>query len=291
MSDDLKSAAVFDGIVEDLDEQVYHQHPGSLSVSGAKTLLKAPALFKQEREHPVFKKVFDFGSAAHSKVLGVGAQVRMIPAESLASNGAASTAAAKAFIEQARKDGAVALKPDEYAIVEAMAAKITEHPVASRLLAAGRAEVSAFAVDPETGVMRRGRADFLSALGLIVDYKSADNADPKAWAGKYGVISKLGYDLQAEWYLSLFRDCGEPARGFCWIVQEKKPPYIVTVIGIDEAELAYAAERNRLARQMFRDCTESDVWPGYIDDCSVASVSLTDPTYETEQVATREKAA
>lgn len=279
------AAFEYDGIVENLDERVYHRHQGSLSVSGAKTLLKAPALFNHEREHPVFKKVFDFGSAAHSKVLGVGAEIRMIPAESLASNGAASTAAAKSFIEQARKDGAVALKPDEYAIVEAMAAKITEHPVASRLLAAGRAEVSAFAVDPETGVMRRGRADFLSELGLIVDYKSADNGDPQAWAGRYGVINKLGYDLQAEWYLSLFRDCGESVNGFCWIVQEKKPPYIVTVIGVDEFELARAADRNRLARQMFRDCTEAGVWPGYIDDGAIAQISLTEPTYETETVA------
>jgi hypothetical protein len=281
----VEASPEFAGIMEDLDEEVYHAHPGSLSVSGAKTILKAPALFKHQQTHRVYKKVFDFGSAAHAMVLGVGAELRVLPAEILASNGAASTGEARAFIAQARADGAVALKQAEYDQIAAMANQLANHPVASRLLAAGRAEVSAFAVDPETGVMRRGRADFLSALRLIVDYKTADKADPHAWAGKYGVISKLGYDLQAEWYLSLFRDCGEEVDGFCWIVQEKEAPYIVTVIGIDEDELTYAAGRNRIARQRFRDCTESGIWPGYIDDREIATVSLTEPTIATERVA------
>jgi hypothetical protein len=61
------------GFYDDIPEAEYHADRDSLSVSGAKVLLKAPALFKWQQDHPVHKDVFDFGSAAHALVLGVGA--------------------------------------------------------------------------------------------------------------------------------------------------------------------------------------------------------------------------
>ena len=50
------------GLVHGMPEDEYHAHPTSLSVSGAKTLLKSPARFQWERQNPVYKDVFDFGS-------------------------------------------------------------------------------------------------------------------------------------------------------------------------------------------------------------------------------------
>lgn len=259
------------GFWPDVPEAAYHAHLGSLSVSGAKVLLRAPALFKWERDNPKpFKKVFEYGSAAHGKVLGTGAEIRVIPAKMLASNGAASTADAKAFIEQARKDGAVPLKQAEADQVRAMADKLSEHSLAMELLSEGQPEVSAFAIDEGTGVLRRGRFDWLGTE-ILTDYKTASTSDPAAFGR---TAADLGYHMQAAWYLNLAHDLGHPAEAFAFLVQSKEPPYLVTVVELDDEALTRGRELNRRALERFRDCTESGIWPGYLPDTEFARVSI-----------------
>ena len=43
------------GFHEAIPEAEYHADRDSLSVSGAKTLLKAPAIFRHQQDHPVHK--------------------------------------------------------------------------------------------------------------------------------------------------------------------------------------------------------------------------------------------
>src|SRR4051794_7626781 len=140
------------GFVHDLPEQEYHAHEGSLSVSGAKTLLKAPALFKWQQDHPVQKDVFDFGSAAHKMVLGVGANLAVY-------SGATDwrSKEARAFRDEARTNGDTPVREVDSERVQAMAAELKTHRLAMQLLTGGQPEVSAFALDEATGVLRRGR--------------------------------------------------------------------------------------------------------------------------------------
>jgi hypothetical protein len=91
------------GFHDDIPEAEYHAHQGSLSVSGAKVLLKAPALFKWQQDHPVHKDVFDFGSAAHALVLGVGAPLHVVHADSW------RTKAAQEERDKARAEGSIPL--------------------------------------------------------------------------------------------------------------------------------------------------------------------------------------
>jgi hypothetical protein len=44
---------------------------------------------------------------------------------------------------------------------------------------------------------------------------------------------------------------------------EREPPHLVTVARLTAADLAYAEQRCALACQIFRDCADADVWPGY----------------------------
>jgi hypothetical protein len=70
-----------------LDETEYHS-PRALSSTGARRLLESPAKFRYMQDHPEPpKREFDVGSAVHAKVLGVGAQITVIPTGILASNG------------------------------------------------------------------------------------------------------------------------------------------------------------------------------------------------------------
>lgn len=265
------------GFVHDLDEATYHADRESLSVTGAKTLLRSPALFRHQQDNPVHKDVFDFGTAAHKLVLGVGSVIEPIDADSW------RTKAAQEARDKARAEGRTPILASDYVTVQAMADKLSEHTLAMRLLSEGEPEVSAYALDEETGVMRRGRFDWLHPT-LLVDYKSAASANPRDLAGRYGVVRKWGYDQQAAWYTDLARDLGHPAAAFAFIFQEKTAPYQVTVAYIDDADLYDARAANRQALERFRDCTESGLWPAYLPNDTAARLSLTDQTYIEEAI-------
>lgn len=269
------------GFHADIDEEAYHRDPSSLSHSGAKTLLKAPAIFRYEQQHPVYKKVFEFGSAAHAKVLGVGVEVRVIPDDLLAKNGAASTTEAKAFIEDARAAGAVVLKPAEAQQIDDMADELSRHSFAMELFSEGQPEVSAYAPDKETGVMRRCRFDWLNPWTLV-DYKALDSCDPDVFGWK---AADYGYHIQHAWYLDMARELGHPADSFTFVIQMKRPPYLVTVVELKHRSVERGRELSRRALQIYRDCVEVDVWPGYVPETDFARVQIPERAlkdYETE---------
>ncbi len=244
------------GFVPDMPEDEYHAHEGSLSVTGAKTLLKAPALFKWQQDHPVHSDVFDVGSAAHKLVLGVGAELSVYDGDSWRSK------AAQEFRDTTRAAGKVPLLKADHDRVQAMADKLSEHTLAMSLLSDGQPEVSSFCVDDETGVLRRARFDYLRD-DLIVDYKTAASSDPQEFRNS---AARYGYFQQHAWYLDLAHDLGHSARGFLFIVQMKEPPYLVSVVELTARAVDRGRELNHRALERFRDCTAADLWPGYGDD-------------------------
>ena len=259
--------------VRDLPEQEYHAHP-ALSCSSAKKLLppSCPAIFKWERSNPpAAKDVFDFGSAAHKLVLGVGADLLEVEADDWRTN------AAKAARDEARERGAIPLLSKDMRVVEAMAAALHTHPIAKALLnrQSGRPEASLFWTDDETGVALRGRLDFLPDSEardrlIVSDYKTCSSAHPDKFARS---AADYGYHMQAAWYLdgvSALNLADDAA--FLFIAQEKTPPYLVSVIELDADALAMGRARARQAIDIYAACVDADSWPGYTSD--VALVSL-----------------
>lgn len=242
------------GFYDDVPEAAYHADRESLSVSGAKLLLKAPARYKWQQDNgQAPRKHFDVGHAAHSLILGVGDPIYVAPFDSWRTK--------QAGLEQdiARAEGMVPLLPADYEAAAEMADSISEHETAMRLLSEGRPEVSAYALDEPTGVLRRARFDWLGT-GILSDLKTTRCAEPWSFAGD---VAKYGYHQQAAWYLDLARDLGHPAEAFAFIVVEKEPPHLVEVYDLDAAAIDRGRELNRRALERFRDCTASGLWPGY----------------------------
>lgn len=262
MSDIVDVEGAYDGI----PDHVYHSDKASLSSSGARKLLTTcPAIFRHERDHPRSPtKAFDLGHAAHSLVLGEGAELREIPAKILASNGAATTKEAKAFVEKARAEDAVALKPDEYRQVHDMAAQITANPSAAFLLRSGVPERSLFWQDPATGMWLRARPDWTTsdATGrtVIVDYKTSTSANPDDFRSS---AAKYGYHQQAPFYLDGMAALGVHDCGFVFVVQDKSPPYLVSVVELTADAMLLGRDLNRRAIEIYAECTAADEWPAY----------------------------
>ncbi|WP_226961387.1 MULTISPECIES: PD-(D/E)XK nuclease-like domain-containing protein [Streptomyces] len=253
---------VYDGIPED----AYHADP-ALSSSGARRLLACPAKFAYEREHgSVPTRAMETGTAAHLAVLGVGPDVVVVDAPDW------RTKAAREQRDAARADGAVPLLAAEYDQVQAMAEAVRQHPVAGPLFQPGdgRAEVSIWWTDPDTGVSCRARLDWLrnpvAGRRLIIpDYKKTVDASPAAIARS---IANYGYHQQGDWYTEAVAAAGLAPDGsvFLLVFQEPTPPYVVTVAQIAPSDLMLAGAKNAAARQLFRDCTASGHWPGYADE-------------------------
>ena len=251
------------GFIHDLDETEYHTHKGSLSVTGAKTLLRAPAKYLWQLHNPVHKDVFDVGSAAHKMVLGVGAEIVVVDADSWRTKAAREEQAA------ARAEGKIPLLTEDHQRVLNMADTLSSHRLAMRLLSDGAPEVSAFCTDEPTGVLRRARFDWLGSA-VLTDYKSAASSEPEEFV-KAAV--RFGYHMQAAWYLDIAADLDHPASAFAFIAQEKEPPYLVTAIELPPELVDVGRARNARARERFRDCTDAGRWPGYIPDDEFATPS------------------
>lgn len=264
--------------VYDVPAEVYHADPvpaGSLSSSGARKLLRpsCPALFKYERDHgQPYKKVFDLGTAAHKLVLGSGPElVDMGP-------GRWDTNEAKARVKAIRERGAIPLKEAEYQQVQEMAAALRRHPVAAALFnpERGRAEQSLFWQDPQTGIWRRARFDWLpdriDGRLIIPDYKTCLSAEPEALRKS---VYNFGYFQQAPWYIDAAVALGlhggaKPA--FVFVAQEKTPPYLVTVFELDVVALGIGRDLNRKAIDLYAECVRTGRWPGYSDDIELLSL-------------------
>jgi hypothetical protein len=261
------------GVYDGLDEAAYHADPvpgGSLSASGAKLLLppSCPALYAWRRDHPKVSAEFDFGTAAHKYVLGEGPLVKVIDAPDWRGKEARDAR------KDARATGEVAMLRAELDEVEAMARAIWAHPVAGKLFEPdrGKAEQSLFWQDPDYGIWRRARLDWqLPGLRLIIaDYKTTTDASPAAIRK---TVANLNYHMQAAWYTDAIQALGlgdDPA--FLFVFQEKTAPYLITIAELDDEAIRAGRARNRDACEIWRDCTQADVWPGYSQDIELITL-------------------
>lgn len=257
------SAATVAGVVYDMPEAEYHAHP-ALSSTGARRMLQSPSIYRYWSQTPETPKPeFDIGTLTHSKVLGVGAQIAIYPEGLLASNGAASTTAAKEWAVEQREAGRIPVKADAAESVIRMTESVLAHREARRILEnTEHRETSLFATDPETGVNIRARFDIYGD-NECGDLKTAVDASP---AGFTKAIWNHRYDVQDEHYLKARHLVVGDRPRFRFIAVEKTPPYLVGVYELDDQWQEIGDVWATHARKLFRMCTDADVWPGYGSD-------------------------
>lgn len=273
------SAEITERGVYDLDSESYHRDPvperlgGSLSASGSKKLLppNCPAVFDYLRHHPQpHKDVFDFGHAAHARVLGIGAEIVAVDATDW------RTKAAQEAKKAAHAEGKVPLLAEDVEQVEAMAAAIRSHPIAAALLNPenGKPEQALFRQDEQEGVWLRSMLDWLPTSGdgrmIVPDYKTAVSASP---AGFAKAVANYRYHMQDAFYRDMVMGLGlADDVAFVFIVQEKTAPYPVTVVELDSEAVRIGRELNREAIDLYAECQSSGVWPGYSEDVELIAL-------------------
>ena len=222
----------------------------------AKFLWKSPwnPLYEPEQ-----KSEFDIGVAAHLAVLEPGRQADSIV---LIEAGDYRTAKARDARDAARGEGKVPLLTYQLDIVRAIAGSIRAHPIAAAAFRGGEAEVTLTWRDRETGVPCKARPDYLPAHGSwLVDLKTAASANPRSWRDQ---ACRFGYHVRAAWYLDGAQIVlGQAPAEYWFVIVEKEPPYLVSVIGFDEEALSWGRVANRKACEMFARAAAMNDWPGY----------------------------
>jgi hypothetical protein len=178
-----------------------------------------------------YSSALEFGKAAHSMVLGSGPQVVAKP--NLRTK--EGKALRDRLVEQYGADDIVWLSADDVEKVQAMRDMVGDFFTKLD----GQPEVAMIAADPDTGLLIKGKADWLPSTpdpdGVlrIRDYKttvkSPDEFERSCW--------QYGYHIQAAFYMRLYRLTMpeyEGPLGFEFVVQEKNPPFDWRVWRFDE---------------------------------------------------------
>jgi len=260
------------GVYPDMPSETYI-HADALSYSSAKKLLppSCPAKFRHDRDNPSVerKSHFDFGSAAHKTLTGVGPEIVVVDAPDWRGK------AAKEAKKQAEAEGKIPLLPADAAAIDGMMEALKADPIASALLSDGVPEAALIWDDPRTGVRCKARIDWLrnrvDGKRLIVpDYKSTASAYPLDWGRS---AYNFGYLLQEAWFLAGIKAlglCSNPA--FVFIAQERTAPYLISTMETDLVAKRIGENHRIAALDIYQWCVENDHWPGYSEE--IEEVSL-----------------
>lgn len=242
-------------VIENLHNDVYHGCEG-VSTSKIKVFLECPAKYRAmfitkeiERED---KAVFDLGSAAHGLIL----EPEHFHRDFVLQPDYIDVRRGRkwdAFCE-VNQDRTVLTK-QQWEFCHAMRQSVERHPFGSRLLTGGKAEVSYFKCDEETGLIIKCRPDY-KLEDLIVDVKTCASSEPAQFAR---TALRLGYHIQDAVYRDII-GCGE----FTFVAVESVKPFVVTApITCTPRAHGLGYEEYRRAVTGIREAMDFDLWPGY----------------------------
>lgn len=242
------------------NDRDYHEGPG-LSSTRLKALLKSPAHYKAElAELRKPTPAMTLGSALHCAALEpqhYASRFVALPEDAPASG----KKRAEIDAEYAAK-GLTTLNYEDATTVSRMIASLEKNEVFQRVVRPCVKELAAWAVDPETGVLKKAKADAIHPeLTYIADVKTCEDARKEVWRWD---AKRYGYGTSAAMYLDVFSQAtGQTIDTFVWIAVEKKPPYAVKFYVASRTTLENGHKAFRQGLETFAACEKSGQWPGY----------------------------
>jgi len=184
--------------------------------------------------------------------------------------------------------GKTILTPAQWRDVIGMRDAAMSHPKMHKLLTdpRGKAELSAYWRDEETGLLCRCRPD-LWVGDVVIDIKTTDDAREQSFERS---IEKFRYYVQAPFYLDGLRKAieqsGEPLpeglkvpKYFMFGAIEKKAPYLTAVYVLDPVSMEIGRREIGEDLSALADAIGRDDWPGYPRD--IRPIGL--PAWRTRQ--------
>ena len=257
-------------IIKNLSEEKYHSQEGEItplfSYSIAKTILqKSP--YHAYIQHPLlggqggFKssKAMDAGNLFHKLLLGEGAEIVVIDADSF------RTKDAREQRDKAYSEGKTPILKKDHDDYLNAAEFIRKEIIklCPEFEAPGESELSVRWEMPG-GVKVQSRFDWISPeIATIIDLKSTTDASPDKLQRK---ILDMGYDIQESLYTQAANIVWHELAGrwkFLFVFFEIEPPYSVSVVSLDSAFQWIGEQKVNRAAEKWLDGLNNGNWPGY----------------------------
>ena len=230
--------------------------PGNPEMFWAKFIADPKPKWAQRPQ--VWSRNVQLGSLFHGMLLE-GLEPDVVPSEILASNGAMTTNAAKAFA----KDHPNWIKQDEYEdLCYAIDRCRMDDEIAAYLETKGEAELSLFWDDEQSGLQCRGRLDRLCEFsdGLhILDVKFSGGCDER-WVSKQ--LLAMNYYRQAAFYMTGVEKCIAKPKAFTFLFVRSVAPFDAALWQMNENDLDMGARHNRVAMDDLVDRITRNHWHG-----------------------------
>ncbi len=235
------------GCFDNIPIEVYH-HPSCPGISS--TTIKAIAghsLVHFKKQKHVDKNAFRFGNAFHTFVNEPAKFHDLYQ------------------VTYGRKDlcdiTKIQLSYEDFQTIQAMNTKLKIHPDAGPLYSHAQHELTYFATDEETGLLKKCRVDAIKN-GIISDLKSCEDASENSFKRD---AAKWLYRISAAYYLEIVSQVlGEQLSTFNLIACEKTDPHEINVFKVTDRSLAKAHEEIREALNVIKlNRDHENAWAGY----------------------------
>ena len=237
-----------------------------ISSTELKKLMKSPMHYRHWKDNPEETDIPSllFGRASHKYVLET---YDFYNEFAVAPNCDRRTKEGKAewLLFQDQNEGKDIITQEQFEQIDAMRTAAYSTPFVAKLLS-GEKELSFWGVDEETGLTIKCRPDCLTEWNgkhILIDYKTAQDVENMKF---YRDSIKFGYDLQ----LAMYRDILRQNTGHDYMVviiaQEKTAPYVTNVFQLSENYLDNGVELYKEMLKVYKQCSESGVWYGYMKD-------------------------
>lgn len=272
------------GIYPDMENEDYHAQKHAISNSGLGDILLSPFHYWAKHLNPDRPPEKDRagqleGTLAHCAILEPDefhkryvvlpgdAPRRPTSAQINAKKPSDDTVAAIAWWDEwaAKTGGALTITRDQYDVAMRQAEQVHQISVVAEAIRRGRAEVSAFWKDPETGVLCRCRPDFAHDLNdsevVLLDVKTYSSASPDEFALQ---IARKGYARQDAMYSDGYAlAAGVTVNGFVFLAVESDYPYAASVVMLDNDSKAAGFRDYRRGLDRYAECLQTNRWPSY----------------------------
>jgi hypothetical protein len=249
-----------------IDFDTYKEAEG-MNSHGLMDILRSPAHFHEHKVNKVERKettALQFGKLLHYAVLeGEMFLERYVIMPKFDRR----TKAGKEGLlewESKLKPGAIVVPEEMVDALTKISRKVQTHPKAKNLLRGGVREQSVFWTDTETGELCKGRMDFITKHGHIVDLKSILRADPRSFKK---AIDNYDWHIQGAHYCSgaEIAKFADP-KIYMFLAIEKDPPYEIAIYQAGVSVLGVGDQWRREAMKIYSQCRKKNIWPGYTPD-------------------------